>query len=186
VEAFSELALAYETLSDSGSRAHYDATGKIEPRRADNLTAGAMEIICHKLGLVIYGERDLGSLDLARVMDEAIKRDIAQLKQRITSQRRAVARAGQLRSRLKCQSADQESFLGRLLDWQERAAIHLIKKDEQTMNVLRQSLQLLEESGLESEITQSDSDTELSEALDALLNAVNNYHAPPDGNPLHT
>ena len=186
VEAFGELALAYETLSDSGSRAHYDATGKIEPRRADNLNAGAMEIICHKLGAVIYGEHDLRSLDLARVIDEAIKRDIAELKQRITSQKRAVARAGQLRSRLKCESDNQENFLGRLLDWQERAALHLLTKDELTMDVLSQSLHLLEEYGLESELTSSDSDKELSDALDTLLNAVNNFYAPCEGSPLHT
>lgn len=186
VEAFGELALAYDTLSDLASRAHYDATGQIKPRRADNLNAGAMEIICHKLGVVIYGERDLDSLDVARVLDEAIKRDVADLKQRIISQKRAVARANQLRSRLKCKSTDQESLLGRLLDWQERAAIHLIKKDELTMDVLSRSLSLLQEYGFESDLMQSDSDKELSEALDALLNAVNNYHAPPYGNPLHT
>jgi len=186
VEAFGELALAYETLSESGARAHYDATGKIEPRRADNLNAGAMEIIYQKLGLVIYGERDLGALDLARVMDEAIKRDIAELKQHITSQRRAVARAGQLRFQLKCEYDDQESLLGRLLDWHERAAVHLIKKNEQAMDVLSQSLNLLEEYGVESESMRSDSAKKLSDALDALLNAVNDFHAAREGNTLHT
>lgn len=186
VEAFGELALAYETLSDERSRAHYDATGTVEPRTPDNLNAGAMEVIYQKLGVVIYGEHDLGSLCLARVIEDAIKRDVAELDKHVASQRRAVQRAEQLRSRLKCKSADQESLMARLLDWHERAAIHLIKKNEHTMDVLSQSLNLLEEYGLESEFAESDGAEELSEALRTLLNAVNNFDAPRDGDPLHT
>jgi curved DNA-binding protein CbpA len=185
VEAFGELALAYETLSDERSRAQYDATGTVEPRTPDNLNAGAMEIIYQKLGVVIYGEHDLGSLCLARVIEDAIKRDVSELEQHIASQRRAVQRAEQLRSRLKCKSADQESLMAKLVDWHEQAAIHLIKKNEHTMDVLSQSLNLLEEYGLESEFPQSDEAAELSEALHTLLNAVNNFDAPRNANPLH-
>lgn len=185
VEAFGELALAYETLSDGGSRAHYDATGKVEPRNPDNLNAAAMEIIYEKLGVVIYGDHELGSFGLARVIEDAIKRDVAELEQHIATQRRAVQRAEQLRSRLKCKSAEQESLMGRLIDWHGQAASHLIKKNEHTMDVLSQSLNLLEEYGLESEYADPDGAEDLSETLRTLLNAVNNFDAPRDANPLH-
>ena len=185
VEAFGELALAYETLSDTDSRAHYDATGTVEPRNPDNLNAGAMEIIYQKLGVVLYGGHELGSICVARVIEDAIKRDVAELEHQITSQMRAVERAKQLRSRLKCKSAAQESLVGRLLDWHELTAAHLIKKNERTMDVLSQSLNLLEEYGLESEFEESDGAAELSDALHTLLDAVNNFDAPRDSNPLH-
>jgi len=186
VEAFGELALAYETLSDTDARTHYDATGTVEPRRPDNLNAGAMEIIYQKLGVVLYGDHALSSMCLARVIEDAIKRDVAELEHHITSQMRAVERARQLRSRLKCKSADQESLMGRLLDWHEQSATHLIRNNERSIDVLTQSLNLLEEYGLESEFPQSDEAGDLSEALHTLLDAVNNLHAPQDFNALHT
>ena len=53
VEAFRELATAYDVLSDTKRRARYDCTGEVELVLPNNLDANATEVIALKLGLLM-------------------------------------------------------------------------------------------------------------------------------------
>ena len=105
-EAFSELALAYEVLSDIERREWYDRTGEVKPIPRKNLDDSATGVIALKLGEFIHSEQDMTSIDLTPIIEEAIQEDINQRRAHIVSQKRAIERAKSLRERLKHKADD--------------------------------------------------------------------------------
>ncbi|MHA1517837.1 MAG: DnaJ domain-containing protein, partial [Alphaproteobacteria bacterium] len=101
VDDFNELVLAYSVLSDQERRTRYDETGEIDPPRPDNFDGGAIEIIAEKLGLVIHAEQDLATMDVGRLIEQAVRDDIAARKASVTHQQRAGERLATLRARTK-------------------------------------------------------------------------------------
>ena len=81
VEAFGELGTAYAVLSNAERRELYDRTGEIRPPKPDTLDASAIEIIAQKLGLIIHAERDVTSMDVAALLEQTIREDIAERKE---------------------------------------------------------------------------------------------------------
>jgi curved DNA-binding protein CbpA len=97
VEAFSEISTAYTVLADPNRRKRYDGSGEIELARPNNLDVSAIEVIAQKLGLIIHAEHDVTSVDLAALIEQAIREDIAERNAGISSLRRAIARARRIR-----------------------------------------------------------------------------------------
>ena len=144
-EAFSELAYAYEVLSDIERREWYDRTGKVKPIPRNDLDDSATGVIALKLGEFIHSEQDMTSIDLTPIIEETIQEDINQRRAHIVSQRRAIERATSLRERLKHNADDTDNRLVRVLAWHERSAKYLIKKDEDAIFALERALEILQE-----------------------------------------
>jgi curved DNA-binding protein CbpA len=144
-EAFSELAHAYDVLSDTMRRERYDCTGEVKPILPDNLDANATEVIALKLGLFIHAEQDVTSMDVASLIEEAIHEDIIQRRTHISNQRRAIQRVTRLRGRVKRRANDEDNRLARVLDWHERSAKYLIKKHEAAVHTMERALEILQD-----------------------------------------
>ena len=144
VEAFSALATAHDVLSDQHRRERYDATGEIETAQPNNFDGSAMEVIAHKLGLVLHAEHDVTSMDIGAVIEQAIRDDIACRQASILSQRRAIERAGPLRARVKRKGNGEDNALARVLDWHERATKDHVKKNEEAVRSMERALEILE------------------------------------------
>lgn len=144
-EAFSELAHAYDVLSDTTRRERYDCTGEVKPILPDNLDANATEVIALKLGLFIHAEQDVTSMDVASLIEEAIHEDIIQRRTHISNQRRAIQRVTRLRGRVKRRANDEDNRLARVLDWHERSAKYLIKKHEAAVHTMERALEILQD-----------------------------------------
>jgi curved DNA-binding protein CbpA len=144
-EAFSELAHAYEVLSDMERREWYDRTGEVKPVPRNNLDDSATRVIALKLGELIHAEQDMTSIDLTTLIEDAIREDINQRRAQIASQKRAIERATSLRDRVKHKANDADNRLARVLAWHERSAKYLIKKDEDAIRTLERALEILQE-----------------------------------------
>jgi len=144
-EAFSELAHAYEVLSDIERREWYDRTGEVKPVPRNNLDDSATRVIALKLGEFIHAEQDMTSIDLTTLIEDAIREDINQRRAHIASQKRAIERATSLRDRVKHKANDADNRLARVLAWHERSAKYLIKKDEDAIRTLERALEILQE-----------------------------------------
>ena len=144
VEAFSALATAHDVLSDENRRERYDTTGEIEPARPNNFDGSAIEVIAHKLGLIIHAEHDVTSMDIGAVIEQAIREDIVSRKSSIASQIQAVERAGCLRARVKRKANGEDNALARVLDWHERATKDHVKKNEEAVRAMERALEILE------------------------------------------
>jgi curved DNA-binding protein CbpA len=145
VEAFRDLARAYDVLSDAKRRERYDRTGEVEPILPSNLDANATEIIAVKLGLFIHAEQDVTAMDVAAFLEEAIHEDIIQYRTHISNQRRAVERVTKLRGRIKRRASGEDNQLARILDWHERSAKYLIRKHEAAVQTMERALQILQD-----------------------------------------
>jgi curved DNA-binding protein CbpA len=144
VEAFSALATAHDVLSDENRRERYDTTGEIEPARPNNFDGSAIEVIAHKLGLIIHAEHDVTSMDIGAVIEQAIREDIVSRKSSIASQIQAVERAGCLRARVRRKANGEDNALARVLDWHERATKDHVKKNEEAVRAMERALEILE------------------------------------------
>jgi hypothetical protein len=144
VEAFSALATAHDVLSDEDRRERYDTTGEIEPARPNNFDGSAIEVIAHKLGLIIHAEHDVTSMDIGAVIKQAIREDIVSRKLSIASQIQAVERAGCLRARVRRKANGEDNALARVLDWHERATKDHVKKNEEAVRAMERALEILE------------------------------------------
>ena len=145
VEAFSELATAYDVLSDPKRRERYDCTGEVELVLPDNLDANATEIIALKLGLLIHAEQDVTSMDIAAVIEQAIREDIIQRRTNISNQRRAIERVTRLRARVKRKASGEDNKLARVLDWHELSTKFHIKKNEEAVYTMERALEVLQD-----------------------------------------
>jgi curved DNA-binding protein CbpA len=143
VEAFSELATAYDVLSDPKRRERYDCTGEVELVLPDNLDANATEIIALKLGLLIHAEQDVTSMDIAAVIEQAIREDIIQRRTNISNQRRAIERVTRLRARVKRKANGEDNKLARVLDWHELSTKFHIEKNEEAVYTMERALEVL-------------------------------------------
>jgi len=170
VEAFRELATAYEVLSDTKRRARYDCTGEVEPVLPNNLDAGATEIIALKLGLLIHAEQDLNSMDSATLIEQAIRQDITQRMTNISNQSRAIERVTRLRAQVK-RKADGDNKLARVLDWHELSTKYQIKKDQEAVHTMERALEILQDYSFADDFPTSKSD-DLSVALYDLLRSL--------------
>jgi curved DNA-binding protein CbpA len=171
VEAFSALATAHDVLSDKSRRERYDTTGEIEPARPDNLDGSAMEVIAHKLGLIIHAEHDLTSMDIGAVIEQAIRDDIACRTAGIASQKQAIERAGALRARVKRKGKGEDNALARVLDWHERATKDHVKKNEEAVRAMERALEILENYSFADDIPREAVD-QVSEALHDTIEAL--------------
>jgi curved DNA-binding protein CbpA len=165
---FGAVATAYGVLSDTKRREQYDRTGEIEPTQPDNFDASAIEIIAQKFLMIIYGKHDVASMDIAGLVEEAIHEDIAQRNINISSQRRAVQRATELRARVKRKADDQENMLARVLDWHELSTRNLIKKNEEAVCSMNRALEILNDYSFAEDLP-SATPEQLSEALHDIL-----------------
>ena len=145
IEAFRELARAYDILSDTKRRERYDRTGEVEPILPNNLDANATEVIAQKLGVLLHAEQDLTFMDVAALLEEAIHEDIIQRRTHIANQRRAVDRVTRLRGRVKRRANGEDNQLARILDWHERSAKYLIKKHEAAVQTMERALEILQD-----------------------------------------
>ncbi len=144
VEAFGALATAHEVLSDAKRRERYDTTGVIEPARPDNADVAAVEIIAHKLGLIIHAEHELAALDIGELIEQAIREDIARRQAGMADHTRAIERAARLRARVKRKVDSGDNMLARVLDWHEHSAKDLIKKSEEAVATMERALEILD------------------------------------------
>ena len=144
-EAFSELSHAYEVLFNIERREQYDRTGDAKPGPRINLDDSATRVIARKLGEFIHAEHDVTSINLAKLIAEAIQEDIAECRDRISNQRRAIERATSLRDRVKHKNKDADNRLARVLCWHERSAKYLIAKDKDAIHTLERALEMLQE-----------------------------------------
>ena len=141
--AFGELATAYDILSDTRRRERYDRTGEIEPTRPDNFDGSAIEVIAQKLGVIIHAEQDVTSMDIAALIEQAIREDIAQRRSNISDQRRAIVRLTRLRSRVRRKTNGEVNTLARVLDWHELSTRDHIKKNEEAVCSMKRALEIL-------------------------------------------
>jgi curved DNA-binding protein CbpA len=144
-KAFSELAHAYEILSDIERREWYDRTGDVRPVPRNNLDDSATRVLALKLREFIYSEREMTSIGLTPLIEEAIQEDIKQRMAHIVSQKRAIERARSLRDCLKHKANSTDNRLARVLAWHERSARYLLKKDEDAIGTLERALEILRE-----------------------------------------
>jgi curved DNA-binding protein CbpA len=168
VEAFGEVATAYTVLSDTKRRERYDTTGEIELPRADILDASAIEIIAQKLGLVIHAEQDVTGLDIAALIEGAIREDIAQRRSNISSQSRAIERTTKLRARVKRKANGQDNMLAKVLDWHEVSARDQIKKNEAAVSSMERALEILTDYSFADDLAPAAGDEVSGALLDAL------------------
>jgi curved DNA-binding protein CbpA len=186
VEAFGELSTAYAVLSDPDRRERYDTTGEITPLRPNNLDASAIEIIAQKLGLVIHAEQDVTSLDIAALLDQSIRDDIAERKSGMSGLRRAVERARKLRERVKRRAKDQDNMLAKVLDWHEITAKTHIKKNEDAIRSMERALEILQDYSFAEDVGPVTADDvagalqDALKALDELAVMLNSRQPAPD------
>jgi curved DNA-binding protein CbpA len=184
VEAFNELVTAYGVLSDAKRRERYDETGEIDPPRPDNFDGGAIEIIAQKLGLIIHAEHDVTSMDVAALIEQAIRDDIAERKSSIAHQRRAVERVTKLRARAKRKANGADNLMARVLDWHEASIKNHIKKSEESVCSLERALEILEDYSFADDLAPlkaGEVTGALSDILDALDQLAAVLSTSPDG-----
>ncbi len=143
VEAFGELSTAYAVLADPDRRSRYDQTGEIDLPRLNNLDASSVEIIAHKLGLIIHAEQDVTSMDIAALIEHAIREDIDQRTAGMASLERAIARTVRLRERVRRKTKGEDNMLAKVLDWHESTARSNIKKNEESVRSMERALEIL-------------------------------------------
>jgi len=183
VEAFNELVLAYSVLADEQCRTHYDETGEINPPRPDNFTGGAIEIIAEKLGLVIHAEQDLVTMDVGRLIEQAIRDDIAARKESVTHQQRAGERLAALRARTKRKAdGDADHLVARVLDWHEVAIQKHIKKHEESIRFLERALVILNDYSFTDDLAAQQAE-EVTGALNDILVALDELAAVLNSSP---
>jgi curved DNA-binding protein CbpA len=185
VEAFGELSTAYTVLSDSDRRERYDTTGEVVVVRPNNLDASAIEVIAQKLGLVLHAEQDMTSMDIAALLEQAIRQDVAEREAQMAGLQRAMERARTLRDRVKRKSEGRDNMLARVLDWHESSAKTHIKKNEEAIRSMDRALEMLKDYSFTEDIvlaTPDDVAGALQDALKALdeLAAMLNTQAAPD------
>ena len=176
VQQFSALATAHEVLSDDRRREKYDTTGEIETAKPNNVDVSAIEVIAQKLGLVIHAEQDVTSMDIDALIRQAIREDIASRKSNIADQERAIKRVGRLRARARRKIQGGDNLLLRVLDWHERTAKDLIKKNEDSVASMERALEILEGYSFVSEATPPAQD-EVSSALYDTIQALDELAA---------
>jgi DnaJ domain len=183
VEAFNELVTAYAVLSDARRRLRYDETGEIEAPRPDNLDGGAVEIIAEKLGLIIHAEHDVTSMDVALLIERAIRDDIAERKGSVSHQRRAAERVTRLRARAKRKANGDDNLLARVLDWHELSIKNHIKKNEEAVCSMERALEILKDYSFADDLPAASADEvsgaliDILDALDQLAAVLNTSHS---------
>jgi curved DNA-binding protein CbpA len=182
VKAFNELVLAYSVLSDHECRTRYDDTGEIDPPRPDNFDGGAIEIIAEKLGLVIHAEQDLASMDVGRLVEQAIRDDIAARKASVAHQQRAGKRLSALRARTKRKAEGDSNLVARVLDWHELAIQKHIKKHEELVRFLERALEILKDYSFADDLVPAQPD-EVKGALNDILVALDELAAVLNSSP---
>jgi curved DNA-binding protein CbpA len=182
VAAFNELVLAYSVLSDQQRRNRYDNTGEIDPPRPDNSDGAAIEIIAEKLGLVIHAEQDLASMDVGRLIEQAIRDDIAARKASVAHQQRASKRLGALRARAKRKAEGETNLMGRVLDWHEAAIQNHIKKHEGSIRFLERALEILKDYSFTDDLAAAQAE-EVTGALNDILVALDELAAVLNSSP---
>jgi curved DNA-binding protein CbpA len=175
VGAFGELATAYAVLSNPTCRERYDMTGEVEAPRPNNFDASAVEVIAHKLGLIIHSEQDFTAMDIGGVIEAAIRADMTERRATIVSQRRAIERAGRLRARIQ-RKAKGDNMLARVLDWHESSTRLQIDKNEAAVASMERALEILKDYSFIEEAPGQDSD-EVSVALHDALHSLDQLAA---------
>lgn len=175
-EAFNALTAAHEVLSDTRRRQRYDATGEMETARPDNFDGSAIEVIAHKLGLIIHAEQDVISLDIGAVLEQTIRDDIVMRRSNIANQKRAIERAARLRSRVKRKGNGEDNALARVLDWHERSTQDHVKKNEEAVRVMERAIEILDGYSFVDEFP-SEAASEVSVALHDAIKALDELAA---------
>lgn len=183
VDDFNELVLAYSVLSDQERRTRYDETGEIDPPRPDNFDGGAIEIIAEKLGLVIHAEQDLATMDVGRLIEQAVRDDIAARKASVTHQQRAGERLATLRARTKRKAEGDANLVARVLDWHEVAIQNHIKKHEQSIRFLERALEILKDYSFADDLVAAAQADEVTGALNDILVALDELAAVLNSSP---
>jgi hypothetical protein len=178
VQAFDELATAYSILSDIERRERYDRTGVAEPPRPDNRDGSAIEIIAQKLGVLIHAEQDVTSLDIAALIEEAIRGDIDERRANISGLTRAAMRVAKLRERVKRKSNGNANALAKVLDWHALSIKIQIKKNGEAVNSLERALVILQDYSFADELPAVTAEKlvttdKVSDALNDALQALN-------------
>ena len=171
VEAFNELVTAYAVVSDAKRRERYDSTGEIEPHRPDNFDGGAIEIIAQKLGLIIHAEPDVTSMDVAALIEQAIREDIAERRSSISHQNRAAERVTRLRARAKRKADGDDNLLARVLDWHELSIKNHSQKNEEAVCSMERALEILQDYSFASDLS-SAAAYDVSGALNDILGTL--------------
>ena len=171
VKAFSELSTAYTVLTDPNRRIRYDSTGEIDPVRPNNLDVSAIEVIAQKLGLIIHAEHDVTSVDIAALIEQAIRADIAERNAGMSSLRRAIERARRIRDRVKRKANGEDNTLARVLAWHETTTRSHIKKSEEAVNSMERALEILKDYSFADDFSLATPD-EVSVALHDALRAL--------------
>jgi DnaJ-domain-containing protein 1 len=186
VKAFSDLSTAYTVLTDPNRRERYDSTGEIIPTRPNNLDVSAIEVIAQKLGLIIHAEYDMTSVDIAALIEQAIREDIAERNAGIASLRRAIERARKIRDRVKRKANGKDNTLSRVLGWHETTTKSHIKKNEEAVSSMERALEILKDYSFADDVSLANADEvsvalhDALKALDQLAVMLNSSHADPE------
>lgn len=186
VEAFDQVSTAHAVLSDEDRRDLYDRTGEVARPRANNLDATAIEIIAHKVGLILHAEQDVTSMDIAVLLEEAIRQDIAERNAGTSGLKRAMERAGRLRERVKRKTNGADNMLARVLDWHATTAKSNIQKNEEALASMQRALDILKDYSFAEDIRPATADDisgalqDALRALDELAVMLNSSPAGPD------
>lgn len=181
--AFNELVTAYAVLSDAKRRERYDCTGEMEPPQPDNFNGSAIEVIAQKLGLIIHAEQDVTSMDVAALIEQAIRDDIAERRRNVSNQRRAAKRVTRLRARAKRKAHGDDNLLARVLDWHELSIKTHIKKNEEAVCSMERALEILQDYSFTDDLASTTADyvpgalNDILEALDQLAVVLDTSHS---------
>ena len=126
-EAFNQLTIAHDVLTNDERRARYDATGQWDMGDPDDPDARAFSIIGEALMGVVQGDGDPMCVDLVAHVTQALGKQIAEFKQKLGPQERALDRTRNMKGRFKNRKKEANR-INKMLDWQIRALEEPIAK----------------------------------------------------------
>jgi hypothetical protein len=129
------------------------------------------------------------SLDVAALIERAIREDIAERRSNISHQRRAAGRAMRLRVRAKRKTDNEDNLLAVLLGWHELSTENHIKNNEEAVRCMERALDILRDYSFTDDLALEAGDdvsgalTDILEALDELAVVLDNTHGGAEAIP---
>jgi len=121
--------------------------------------------------LIIHAEQDVTSMDIAALIEQAVRDDIEQRKAGISSLERAIARTARLRDRVRRKAKGEDNMLAKVLDWHESTARGNIQKNEESVRSMERALEILRDYSFADEFATATVDN-VSGALNDALKAL--------------
>jgi hypothetical protein len=123
-------------------------------------------------------------MDVAALIEQAIRNDIAERKASVAHQKRAVERVAKLRARAKSRAKGDDNLMARVLDWHEASIKNHIRRSKDSVCSLERALEILEDYSFAEDLAPlkaSEVTGALSDILDALDQLAAVLSTSPDG-----